>query len=258
MIRVVLFILSLVYLSPSGTAAFAVVSSRGQYFRSHSADLSLGASPVSSAGDGDPPIASATFPVSVRAALLSRARTLDDKLANGDSLGGYSPSGWSNRAGTALTPAAIPGVYTGDRPFYWNKIDVGCRMCVIQLNDDNDLWVHSPICLDPATKAAIDKLGTVKYVVSANYEHLKYAEQWSVEYPDAFMWGCPGLADRLPQIKWAGEIPGGILRPTKSSQLENCWDFGCIVPLHLDMEVRMFRTELRFPSVQVCRLLFAL
>jgi hypothetical protein len=242
-------------LSPSLTAAFAVGSSQGPCTRSPLAIVSLGASPGSTADGDSPPSPPVTFPLSVRAALLSRARTLDDKLASGESLGGYSISGWSNRLGTALTPAAIPGVYTGDRPFYWNKVDVGCRMCVIQLNDENDLWVHSPVGLDPATKVAIDKLGTVRYVVSPNYEHLKYAKQWSVEYPDAFMWGCPGVAERLPEVKWEGEIPNGI-RPAQLGELENCWDFGSVVPLHLDMEVRI--TEPRDLRIQASGWLFAL
>jgi hypothetical protein len=142
-----------------------------------------------------------------------------------------------------LTPAAN-GVYTGDRAFYWNKIDVGGRMCVIQL-DDGDLWVHSPVDLDQETKIAVDKLGTVKYVVSPNYEHLKYAKKWSKEYPDAFMWGCPGLTERLPDIEWEGEIPFGLLRTSESvNKLNNCWDFDVITPLHLKMEVRCVQSNI--------------
>ncbi|KAG7361173.1 protein of unknown function DUF4336 containing protein [Nitzschia inconspicua] len=192
---------------------------------------------------------STTFPVSVRAELLKKAKELDRNLADGKSLGSYSPNGWSNRVGLALTPAALPGVYTGDRPFYWNRIDVGCRMCVIQLENSNDLWVHSPVGLDSATKNALNKLGTVKYVVSPNYEHLKFAEQWYKEYPDAFMWGCPGLAEKLPNIEWEGEIPTGLLRPTREDQKQNCWNFNEIVPLHLDMEVNPFTGKPFFNEV---------
>lgn len=116
-------------------------------------------------------------------------------------------------------------------------------MCVIQL-PDGDLWVHSPVCLDEETKAALKKLGDVKYVISPNYEHLKYAKQWSDEYPEAFMWGCPGLSERLPDIEWEGEIPFGLTRPSESDNLNNCWNFDVIVPLHLDMEVSGFVSEL--------------
>ncbi|KAL3912620.1 MAG: hypothetical protein SGARI_001061 [Bacillariaceae sp.] len=107
-------------------------------------------------------------------------------------------------------------------------------MCVIQLKN-GDLWVHSPVGLDAATKNALSKLGTVKFVVSPNYEHLKFAEQWFKEYPDAFMWGCPGLAERLPNIKFEGEIPAGTLRPTKDDQPENCWDFDEVTLMTTDL-----------------------
>ena len=189
----------------------------------------------------------ANFPISVRAALIENAKKMDGDLAEGRSIGAYSPAGWSNRLGTVLTPASIPGVYTADRPFYWNNIDVACRMTVIQL-DDGNLWVHSPVGLDPQLQDALDKLGKVKYVVSPNYEHLKYAPQWYKAYPDAYMWGCPGLAERMPEIRWEGEIPAHILRPTGVS-LEGCWDFATITPLHLDMEVNPFTGKPFFNEV---------
>mmetsp|Transcript_47000 Transcript_47000/g.69622 ORF Transcript_47000/g.69622 Transcript_47000/m.69622 type:complete len:373 (+) Transcript_47000:57-1175(+) len=185
-----------------------------------------------------------TFPI---ATLLENAKALDDNLKNGEKLGRYADSTWSNRLGTVLTPAAI-GVYTCDRPFYWNKIDVGGRMSVIQL-DDGNLWVHSPLNLDQATRTALNKLGTVKYIVSPNYEHLKYAKQWSKEYPEAFMWGCPGLGEVVPEIEWEGEIPRGLLRPSESHQLKNCWDFDFITPLHLDMETNPFTGKAFFNEV---------
>ena len=178
------------------------------------------------------------FPVSIRAMLIENAKALDANLAGGNSTGSYTPSGWSNRLGTALTPASIPGVYTADRPFYWNNIDVGSRMTVVQL-DGGDLWVHSPVALDKPLQEALDKLGRVKYVVSPNYEHVKFAPQWYKAYPDAFMWACPGLTERMPEIKWEGEIPARITGSCGDS-LDNCWDFGVIAPLHLDMEVNPF------------------
>lgn len=188
------------------------------------------------------------FPMSTRSALIEKAKELDENLAQGEKRGGYSSVGWSNRLGTVLTPASIPGVYTGDREFIWNSIDVSCRMVVIQL-EDGGLWVHSPVGLDAPLKQALDKLGKVKYVVSPNYEHLKFAPQWAREYPDANMWGCPGLAERMPEISFAGEIPERI-RPSSwkktdqedcvlanEVQLENCWDLEEIQPLHIDVEV---------------------
>jgi hypothetical protein len=190
---------------------------------------------------------SSNFPLSVRAALIENAKLLDDNLSKGEKTGTYSPTGWSNRLGTVLTPASIPGVYTADRPFYWNKIDVGCRMTVVQLEDGN-LWVHSPVGIDQALREALKKLGTVKYIVSPNYEHLKYAPEWHQAYPDAFMWGCPGLMERMPEIKWEGEVTASQLNGDTEAP-ENCWDFNTITPLHVDMEVNPFTGKPFFNEV---------
>jgi len=217
------------------------------------------------------------FPLSYKAAaLIAKAKDLDPGLRSDTrSRGRYFSVGWSNRLGTVLTPVAVlendeneetaaACVYTADRPFYWNKIDVGCRMTVVQLpnqkDDTFDLWVHSPVELDDELRASLAKLGTVKYVVSPNYEHLKYAHQWSVEYPDAYMWGCPGLMEKLPDIEWEGEILVSALNKKKnqdnfeahddkSPSYKNCWDFNTIVPLHVDCEVNPFTGKPFFNEV---------
>jgi len=129
----------------------------------------------------------------------------------------YSTVGWSNRAGTVLTPQHLdPGVYTADRPFLWNNIDVGCRCTVIELpangNRPPNLFVHSPVALDGPMQKALSELGNVKWVVSPNYEHVKFAPQWSDAYRkdnDVQIVACPGLAERMPDVRWDFEIPHG-------------------------------------------------
>ena len=46
-------------------------------------------------------------------------------------------------------------------------------------------------------------------MVSPNYEHLKYAPQWSQVFPDAVKIGPPGIAARLPEILWNTSYGGG-------------------------------------------------
>ena len=127
----------------------------------------------------DPP---SVFPVSTRQALLQKSKEINPAQQ-------YTAAGWSNRAATVLTPQHLdPDVYTADRPFYWNGIDVGCRCTVVALPPSSggggggtkkpDLWVHSPVGLDGPLLKAISELGNVKYVVSPNYEHVKFAPQW--------------------------------------------------------------------------------
>jgi hypothetical protein len=182
-----------------------------------------------------------------------------------------------------------PGVYTADRPFVWNSIDVGGRMTVIELpssssssssspdgnnNNKPDLWIHSPVDIDEPTMAAIQKIGVVKHVVSPNYEHLKYAALWNQTFPQAYMWGCPGLMERKDDVVWTGEIPNGI-RPkgwkgnsvaapntiaTSSSTTTTAvaadsslsslfWDTDILQPLHLNIEKNPFTGKPFFNEV---------
>eukprot|EP00892_Ulva_mutabilis_P012366 jgi/Ulvmu1/9501/UM052_0072.1 len=92
-------------------------------------------------------------------------------------------------------------VWIADRPFIWNTIDVGGRMTVVRISDGS-LWVHSPVELDRDLAAALQQLGPVKHVVSPNFEHLKYAQQWIDAYPDATAYGCPWLLEAHPEISF--------------------------------------------------------
>jgi hypothetical protein len=199
-----------------------------------------------------------------------------------------------------LTPASIPGVYTADRPFYWNKIDVGCRMTVVQLRRPPssspsfsssstttssqgeeeellpELLIHSPVQLDPPLISALSQLGTVSHIISPNYEHVKYAQSWSEYYPHAKVWGCPGLMDRMPHVRWTGELVEGTRPPgyyhssssnpttttttTTTTTRDNTstttttemkgggvgyidgmmWDWNDVQPLHINTEVNPF------------------
>ena len=122
-----------------------------------------------------------------------------------------------------------------------------------------DLFIHSPVQLDKPLKDALADIGTVKHVVSPNYEHVKYAKSWNDSYPDANMWACPGMMELEPDVGWKGEIPFGI-RPrswyhedghknTNSEKHGDLWDFDIIQPMHLDFEVNPFTNKAFFNEV---------
>jgi Domain of unknown function (DUF4336) len=197
------------------------------------------------------------FPVSVRQALAEKAKQVNNPVVSGRP---YAAPGWSNRAGTILTPQYLnPGIYTADRPFLWNNIDVGCRCTIVELPNRSkdgkpDLWVHSPVGLDGPTIQALGLLGNVKYVVSPNYEHVKFAPQWYQTYPECEMWACPGLSERMPQVKWTAEIPEGCRPPGyKGSGMDQnpniSWDTSLIQPLHINVEVNPFTGKSFFNEV---------
>ncbi len=69
--------------------------------------------------------------------------------------------------------------------------------------------MHSPVEHDEALGAALAALGGgVRHIVSPNFEHLKYAEQWAEVYPEANLYGCLGLQQRMPQLRFAAELDG--------------------------------------------------
>ena len=133
--------------------------------------ISFTASTVAASSNSDD--IPAVYPLSRKKVML-----IDEAKRLNLGTGSYSPIGWSNRRGSVITPAAVPGVYTIDRPFYWNKIDVGCRCTIIRSSDDNELIVHSPVGLDPPLIDALAKLGTVAHVISPNYEHVKVSRRY--------------------------------------------------------------------------------
>jgi len=112
---------------------------------------------------------------------------------------------WSNRFGVTLTPIS-GGIWAAERPFIWNNIDVGGRSVIARMKDGS-LLVHSPVEWTESLGESLSGLGgDVKHIISPNYEHLKYAQQWSEIYPSANIYGCPGLSDRMPEVDWTEEI----------------------------------------------------
>ena len=133
---------------------------------------------------------------------------------------------WSNPSGSVLDVVVADKVFACARPFIWNDIDVGGRMGIVKLATDGSVWVHSPIELDERTRAAVDALGVVRHVVSPNYEHLKYAQQWKDAYPDATLYACPGLKSKRPDISYDVDLEDGVLPATWWDEFEMEW-FDC-------------------------------
>ena len=115
------------------------------------------------------------------------------------------PKTWSNRLGLPLTPVTT-GVWAAERPFMWNGIDVGGRSAIVRTGDGG-LFVHSPVNWTVDLIDAVRGLGgEVKYILSPNLEHLKYARQSAELFPGAAMYGCKGVKEVLPEIPWTDEI----------------------------------------------------
>lgn len=69
------------------------------------------------------------------------------------------------------------------------------RMVVVRL-PSGELFLHSPTEIDDGLRAALDRLGTVRHLVSPNRIHYAHIASWKRAYPDAIAWASPGVRAR--------------------------------------------------------------
>ncbi len=80
------------------------------------------------------------------------------------------------------------------------KVPFPTRMVVIQLAN-GELFIWSPIPLEPSLKTEIDRLGPVAHIVSPNKLHYASIQQWKDAYPKATAWASPGVRKRAASQK---------------------------------------------------------
>lgn len=95
------------------------------------------------------------------------------------------------------------GLWTEHRSLRFLGVETGTRMTVVRLRS-GDLFVHSPVSLDAATKAAVDALGTVRTIVAPSLFHHLFVPAWTAAYPRASVYGCPGLEKKRKDVTWTG------------------------------------------------------
>jgi Domain of unknown function (DUF4336) len=91
------------------------------------------------------------------------------------------------------------------------------RMAVVRIGG-TALWIWSPIRLSDGLRAAVEALGTPRWLVAPNKLHHLFLAEWREAWPDARLYAPPGLAARrrdlsfdaelgdTPPPEWAGEI----------------------------------------------------
>ena len=116
-----------------------------------------------------------------------------------------------------LEPLA-EGLWVASRPLPILVGDIGTRMTVVRLAG-GDLWLHSPVALDPATRAALDRIGKVRWVVGPSKVHHFYLGDYAAAYPAAELCAAPGLAEKRKDLHfhhvldaswpapWRAELP---------------------------------------------------
>ena len=82
---------------------------------------------------------------------------------------------------------------------------VSSRMTVVRLKG-NRLWLHSPVPLSAEVRAQMSSLGEVAYVVAPNKYHHLFVADCMVGFPQAKLFGAPGLSAKRPDLEGMTEL----------------------------------------------------
>lgn len=112
-----------------------------------------------------------------------------------------------------------PDLWVAEQPLRYLGFEMGRRMAVIRLAG-GELLVHSPVSLSDGLRDELAGLGGVRFVVPASilHGHL-YMEQYRDAYPQAKLFGAPGLERKRPDLRFDGML-GGSPEPEWSDELD--------------------------------------
>ena len=80
------------------------------------------------------------------------------------------------------------------------------RMTVVRLANGS-LWLFSPIPIDDSLAEELKALGTVTDVVAPNRFHHSHLAGVMERYPDARLYGVPGLPEKRKDLSFDGTLP---------------------------------------------------
>jgi hypothetical protein len=75
------------------------------------------------------------------------------------------------------------------------------RSVIVRLDND-DLWVWSPVKLTAALRAEVDRLGSVRHLVSPNKLHHVYLHEWKMAYSKARLWGPKSTIKKRADLRF--------------------------------------------------------
>ncbi len=97
-------------------------------------------------------------------------------------------------------------LWVAEQPLRYLGFEMGRRMTVIRLTG-GALLVHSPVSLSTQLEGELAALGEVRFVAPASilHGHL-YMEQYGDAYPQARLFGVPGLERKRPDLRFDGML----------------------------------------------------
>lgn len=84
-------------------------------------------------------------------------------------------------------------------------MDFGNRMTVVRLAS-GFLLVHSPIRPTDALKSELSTLGDIRFIIAPNKFHHLYAAEFAAAFPDARLYGAPGLKEKRKDLNLHGVL----------------------------------------------------
>ena len=100
-----------------------------------------------------------------------------------------------------LTEYVSGNIWLLEYPVRFGGMDLFGRTTIIRLGN-GDLIVHDPCEIDASTKAQIDEIGIVKYIIAPGSYHHLFVADFQKKYPNAETFLCPGLERKRPDIKF--------------------------------------------------------
>jgi hypothetical protein len=130
-----------------------------------------------------------------------------------------------------------PHLWHLERGFTAAGLPVTSRMTVVRFADGR-LWIHSPVRFSDAVAEQLRGLGTVAWIVAPNRAHHLFAKHAQSMFPQAALYGAPGLAAKRPDL--AGMIELGDSVP---KEWEHELDQVCIRGMPFVNEVVWFHKQ---------------
>jgi len=92
-------------------------------------------------------------------------------------------------------------IWIKEYPIHYAGTRFNARMTIIRLTNGN-LFIHSPCEIDARTKAAIESLGQVDFIVAPGSYHFLYIGSAQQAFPQAETFICPGIERKRPDIEF--------------------------------------------------------
>ena len=105
-----------------------------------------------------------------------------------------------------MLQALAPNLWHTTHHFKANGLAISSRMTVVRLASGK-LWLHSPVPFTPALQAELKALGEVGTIVAPNKMHHLFAGECAALYPEAQLYGAPGLRKKRPDLNQMQDLP---------------------------------------------------